>query len=228
MASSPLLNSLQKSNTNDESSSELDDQLDDLDGLDDSGKISDLLTIRRAVSNVADPAYFEPPQPHSSSIHTGLDLPLWKYFIHNPTERTTSIAMFFRDEVEKIKHLSKDDAQSFIDAVFEVRSYTLLSPKDEFTDSESKPPRPIDQTLDDLDHTLRMVCLRFLCKTCSHHALLPKSLEIQFSYDRTKLPLYNGGFADVWRGTSHDQEVAVKLLKVYQCNDQEKVRKVSD
>ena len=227
MASSSSLDSLQRSDTIDEYSSELDNQLDGLDDLYDC-ETSDLLTIQQVVSNVADPAGSEPPQSHDSSIHIGSDLPLWKCFIQNPTERTASIVMFFsnRDEIEQVKHLSKDDAQNFINAVFEVRSYTLLSPKNEFTDFESKFPRPIDQTLKDLDHAPRMVCLRFLCKTCSHHALLPKLLEIQFSYDRTKLPLYNGGFADVWKGTSHNQDVAVKLLKVYQCNDQEKIRKV--
>lgn len=80
--------------------------------------------------------------------------------------------------------------------------------------------------LDDLDHTLRIRCLRFLCKICSRHALLPASLVIPVSYDRTKAPMCHGGFADVWKGISRGLEVVVKELKLYQCNDQEKIRRV--
>jgi len=31
----------------------------------------------------------------------------------------------------------------------------------------------------------------------------------------------------VWKGTYHGLEVAVKVLKLYECNDQEEIRKVS-
>ena len=81
--------------------------------------------------------------------------------------------------------------------------------------------------LDDLNHTLRMRCLRYLCKICSCHALLPESLAIPVSYDRTKVPLHHGGFADVWKGTSRDLEVAVKELKLYESSNQEQIRRVS-
>lgn len=80
--------------------------------------------------------------------------------------------------------------------------------------------------LDDFDHTLRMRCLRFLCKICGCHALLPGPLAIQVSYDRTEDPLYYGGFAGVWKGMSRDREVAVKVLKSYQGSDQEQIRRV--
>ena len=80
--------------------------------------------------------------------------------------------------------------------------------------------------LDVLDHTLRMRCLRFLRKICGRHALLPASLVIPVSYDRTKVPVCHGGFADVWKGTSRSLDVAVKELKLYQCSDQEKIRRV--
>ena len=71
-----------------------------------------------------------------------------------------------------------------------------------------------------------MRCLRFLCKICGRDALLPKSLTIPLSCDRSKDPLCHGGFADVWKGVSRDLEVAVKVLKSYQCN-QEQIRKAS-
>ena len=72
-----------------------------------------------------------------------------------------------------------------------------------------------------------MSCLRLLCKICGQNALLPKSLDISVSYDRTGIPPYRGSFADVWKGVSQGQEVAVKELKLYQSSDQEKIRKVS-
>jgi len=73
-----------------------------------------------------------------------------------------------------------------------------------------------------------MKCLRFLCKVCGRHALLPKPLAIPVSYDKTEIPLYHGGFADVWKGTYRGLEVAVKVLKLYECNDQEEIRRVGD
>jgi hypothetical protein len=35
-----------------------------------------------------------------------------------------------------------------------------------------------------------------------------------------------GGFADVWKGQYQGQEVAVKVLRVYQDDDREKMKKV--
>ena len=73
-----------------------------------------------------------------------------------------------------------------------------------------------------------MRCLRFLCKICGRHALLPELLATPVSYNSTEAPLYYGGFADVWKGTSHGREVAVKVLKLYQGSDQEQIRRVGD
>jgi hypothetical protein len=85
----------------------------------------------------------------------------------------------------------------------------------------------INQALDDLDHVPRMECLRFLCKICAHQALLPKPLDIAVSYVRTEIPPRSGGFSDVWKGTSLDREVAIKVLKVYRSSDHEQIRRVS-
>jgi len=70
--------------------------------------------------------------------------------------------------------------------------------------------------------------MHFLCKVCGRHALLPKPLAIPVLYDKTTVPLCHGGFADVWNGTYRGLEVAVKVLKLYECNDQEEIRRVSD
>jgi hypothetical protein len=50
---------------------------------------------------------------------------------------------------------------------------------------------------------------------------------IQVSYDRTGVPPCRGGFSEVWKGVFRDQEVAIKVLKVYLSNDHEQIRKVS-
>ncbi|KAF9789495.1 kinase-like domain-containing protein, partial [Thelephora terrestris] len=65
--------------------------------------------------------------------------------------------------------------------------------------------------------------LRALCKMCSHHALLPRSLKIPLCYDRSGTPLYNGGYADVWKAEHEGRQVAVKALRVYLKDDFEKI-----
>jgi len=71
-----------------------------------------------------------------------------------------------------------------------------------------------------------MRCLRFLRNICGCHSLLPKLLAIPVLYDRTKDPLYYGGFADVWKGVSDDQEVAVRVLRLYESDDKERMKRV--
>jgi hypothetical protein len=80
--------------------------------------------------------------------------------------------------------------------------------------------------LDNLEPQIRRRCLRFLYDICDRYGLLPSSLEIPFSYDTTKPPLVGGGFMDVWKGRYQGQDVAVKVLRVYQDDDLEKVKKV--
>jgi len=71
-----------------------------------------------------------------------------------------------------------------------------------------------------------MRCLRFLRKICGCHALLPKSLATPVSYDRMKDPLFYGGFADVWKGVARGQEVAIRVLRLYESSDKDQIRRV--
>ena len=57
--------------------------------------------------------------------------------------------------------------------------------------------------------------------------MLPKTLAVAASYNPEEVPLGHGGFARVWKGRSQDRDVAVKVLDIYQCNDREKIRRVS-
>ena len=70
-------------------------------------------------------------------------------------------------------------------------------------------------------------CLVALCKLCSHHALIPSSIQIPLCYNQTEAPRCRGGFGEVWKGEHEGVEVAVKVLKICAASDLIKVRKVS-
>ena len=61
---------------------------------------------------------------------------------------------------------------------------------------------------------------------CGRHTLLPKSLQIPFSYNRFDHPLYRGGYADVWKGEQKGLHVAVKVLRASSSSDFDKIAKV--
>ena len=66
-----------------------------------------------------------------------------------------------------------------------------------------------------------------LYKMCAGHSLLPRSLQIQACYDLSGIAHCRGGFADVWKGTYGDREVAVKALRIYANSDLQKITRVS-
>ena len=124
--SSPLEPS-QQPHRHDESPSEFHDQFDD---LHDSREISVLSPGQQAELDAVDPAYCEPPRPSDSPTRPGFDLPGWKHLILSPLathERISLITTIFsnRDEVETVRRLSGEDAQAFIDAIYEAGSYIL-------------------------------------------------------------------------------------------------------
>jgi hypothetical protein len=62
---------------------------------------------------------------------------------------------------------------------------------------------------------------------CAGHSLLPRSLQIKVWCDRSDIPHCRGGFADVWKGTHGDREVAVKVLRIRAGSDSQKITRVS-
>ena len=82
--------------------------------------------------------------------------------------------------------------------------------------------------LDDLDHTLRVKCLRLICRICGDRGLLPKSLAIPLSLDRMEDPLWCNRLVRISKGTFCGLDVAVKVLQVHIDNDLEQVIKVGD
>lgn len=68
--------------------------------------------------------------------------------------------------------------------------------------------------------------IKLLYRTCGTHGLVPKALEVQVTYDRTKDSLCWGGYGDVWKGEHHGRDVAVKVLRRYTKSVLQKIMKV--
>jgi hypothetical protein len=135
-------------------------------------------------------------------------------------------------EVKMIGYLPKRDAQTFIDVIDEVRLYTPSPPGPglitlvlftSYGDHHS-----LYQAIDrpDILPRLRKKCLNALCKLCGRQALLPRSLKMSLCYDRSGAPLYQGGYADVWKGEHQGRPIAVKVLRVYAMSNFEKITSV--
>ena len=108
--------------------------------------------------------------------------------------------------------LSRANHQTIIDVMDGVSTYVCLSSRDGWVN----PLCIFGQALDSLAPHIRRRCLRFLLKTCGQQALLPESILISCSYEPTEGMQYRGGYADVWKGRYHDQDVAMKVLRVHQ------------
>ena len=132
-----------------------------------------------------------------------------------------------RDEGDTIRRLLGDDAQAFVDVMYEACSmsdhYHEPTPIDTGIDVS------VDQVLDrhELSPRARENCLKLLHKMCGRCALLPTTLKIPIPFERTGNVLYRGGFADVWKGEHCGQDVAVKVIRIYSDSDLQKVTGVS-
>jgi hypothetical protein len=80
--------------------------------------------------------------------------------------------------------------------------------------------------LDGLVPLLRRKCLNVLCMICGCQGLLPRSVQILPCYDPKDKPLASGGSAEVWKGKYQGQDVAIKVLKVCQTSDFDKITRV--
>ena len=124
------LNSSQQPHQHDGSSSEFHDQLDDPHNGREASASS---TNQHVPSNLADPACSGSPHPSDPSINTNIDTPSWERLIRSPLathERIFLIRTIFsdRDEVEVVRRLCGEDAQIFINVIYEVCSYIISPP----------------------------------------------------------------------------------------------------
>jgi len=167
-----------------------------------------------------------------------LDAPAWRRLIDHafsPHELIPLVETMFtsRDEVWMIRDLRGDDAQAFADVMQEVRSVPLFTTCDLITPHplwvySFRTSTSVRQAMDlpDLSPRLRSQCLRSLWQVCACNALLPRSLQIPFCYNRLDDPLYSGGYADVWKGEYQGRPVAVKVPRLYSTSDFSKITSV--
>jgi len=72
----------------------------------------------------------------------------------------------------------------------------------------------------------RLKLLNKLCKTCSRHRVIPKSMLIpDCSEDSVEVEC--GGFADVSQGMYEGRQVAIKVVRAYITSDLDVIRSVS-
>jgi hypothetical protein len=136
-----------------------------------------------------------------------------------PVERAhllDDVHLLDHDEVEVVGRLSGEDAQTFVDLIDEVSTFTLSPEGAGWLKSPKLPPpvRPGPRY-----SQIRRRCLRSIYRICGRQALLPRSLKIPLCYDPKETPLYHGGFADVWKCQYNGQEVVAKVLRVYLRDD---------
>ena len=131
-----------------------------------------------------------------------------------------------QDEGDTIRRLLGDDAQAFVDVIYEARPHPLIT---NLWQSKLAFTHLIKQVLDrpDISPGARKNCLKSLYRTCGRHALLPTSLKIPIAFERTGNTLFRGGFADVWKADHCGRDVAIKVIRIYSDSDLQRVIGVS-
>ena len=71
----------------------------------------------------------------------------------------------------------------------------------------------------------RLKLLNELCKICSRHRVIPKSMHIPDCLEGT-VEVESGGFADVSQGTYEGRRVAIKVVRAYITSDLDLIRSV--
>lgn len=72
----------------------------------------------------------------------------------------------------------------------------------------------------------RLKLFNKLCKTCSRHQVIPKSMHIP-DCSMGSYEVESGGYANVSQGTYKGRRVAIKILRVYITSDLDVIRSVS-
>jgi hypothetical protein len=75
------------------------------------------------------------------------------------------------------------------------------------------------------DHE-RLKLFNKLCKLCSRHRVIPKSMHIP-DCSKDSVEVERGGFADISKGTYQGRRVAIKVVRVYVTSDLDVILSVS-
>ena len=123
-------------------------------------------------------------------LHSG-GVPAWKRLADSVTsqERISLITDIFSDrhEAEVVKRLCGENAQSFVDVVYE--------------------------TLDTLAPRLQSKSLGVLREICDRQALLPRSIKIPLCCNLSDTPWDQDGYTDAWKGQHQGCHVVVRVLR---------------
>jgi len=76
---------------------------------------------------------------------------------------------------------------------------------------------------------MRTRCFRGLVKICGECGILPNPYIIPGPKIKKlgNSPIASGGFSDVWPGMYGEDEVAIKVIRYYESDDIQKIKKVS-
>lgn len=79
-----------------------------------------------------------------------------------------------------------------------------------------------------MPNDIQKTAMKVLDSLCARTGLLPQSSHIpHHSIKRLgEWPVAHGGFADIWLGLLHGQDVALKMIRLFANDDVEKVRQV--
>jgi hypothetical protein len=72
----------------------------------------------------------------------------------------------------------------------------------------------------------RLKLINKLCKTCSRHRVIPKSMHIP-DCSRDSVEVERGGFANISQGKYQGRRVAIKVVRVYITSDLDVILSVS-
>jgi hypothetical protein len=72
----------------------------------------------------------------------------------------------------------------------------------------------------------RLKLFNTLCKTCSRHRVIPKSMHIP-DCSKDSVEVECGGYADVSQSTYKGRQVAIKVVRMYITSDLDIIRSVS-
>lgn len=86
----------------------------------------------------------------------------------------------------------------------------------------------LDQVVDNMPNDIQKTAMKVLDSLCARTGLLPQSSHIpHHSIKRLgEWPVAHGGFADIWLGLLHGQDVALKMIRLFANDDVEKVRQI--
>ncbi|OSX62034.1 hypothetical protein POSPLADRAFT_1046501 [Postia placenta MAD-698-R-SB12] len=132
--------------------------------------------------------------------------------------RLPSISVFGEQHAEP-EHITREDSERlrfFHECPGETQSTTS---------AKLHRARATSQVVDNMPNEIQKTAMKVLDSLCNRTGLLPQSSHIpHHSIKRLgEWPVAHGGFADIWLGQLHGQDVALKMIRLFANDDVEKI-----